>query len=454
MEPGSDDWFIQEITDVLEASDKEFDEIDVSELTQDVIQKLAEDFYKEISDDFTDVRQRREEIAGFEERLHDHWGAAFDKLEQVIFWLTQIGAVINHEHRFEAVQDEDYVFEALTQLHSRASQIAFEILTLIEHGFADAAYARWRSLHEIAVTANFIKKHGRETAERFLLFENIETYHFAQTYAKYHEELGYDPIPDEVMEELKDRKEELVDRFGDSYDKKFRPGWALHVFDNPQGGLRRLEKGVGLDHHRPFYQLASKSVHSTPKGTLDRIGVVNLPEGPDRPEVMPAGPTNAGFSEPAYLTAVSLNQVTATLATVAPSMMVVIQGLAMNLMLDDVQRVFAERSEELLEKERAVQKGPAEMEVPDIARIYLGFGDLLTADFLNEHTAFDSMEEFVDAAPLDIESVDELNEEDSEGFEEFIADYTEFDSADELAEAAFESWVMNNVDLSDFDVEE
>jgi hypothetical protein len=454
MDSDDDDWFYDELYKAIEESDKEFDTEDIEEITRDTIENAAIDLYEDVLDDFSNVERHREEIAAFEDRLHDHWGDAFDKLEQLIYRCYQLGAHINHEDRFEAAQEQDYLFEALTRLHARACQIAYEILALIKHGFADGAFARWRSLHEIAVITLFIKEHGQETAERFLLFETIETYYFAQNYMEHHDELGHEPISEEVLEELETAKEDLVDRFGEVFDDEYGPGWALHVFENQSGGVRRLEKEAGLEHRRPFYRLASKSVHGTPKGTLDRIGVFELPDGPERPEQLPAGPTNAGFTDPAVLTAVSLNQVTHAMVTVNPTIARTVEGYVNNMLIEDLRTVFSEKADELREDEREALDEWANMDIPDIARVYLGFGELLTDKFLEENTEFDSGERFLEAVPFEVDSLDELNADYSEEFEDFVAECSDFGSGDELAEGAFEHWVETEVDFSEFDFEE
>lgn len=43
-----------------------------------------------------------------------------------------------------------------------------EIMCLIQNGFTDGAYARWRSLCELRVVASFIKKYGSQVAEEYV----------------------------------------------------------------------------------------------------------------------------------------------------------------------------------------------------------------------------------------------------------------------------------------------
>lgn len=51
-----------------------------------------------------------------------------------------------------------YTFIALEQIHGRACQEFLEILYLMRLGFADGAFARWRSLFELQCTALFISQ--------------------------------------------------------------------------------------------------------------------------------------------------------------------------------------------------------------------------------------------------------------------------------------------------------
>jgi hypothetical protein len=67
----------------------------------------------------------------------------------------------------EQTDHNQHLASALTRLHARACQVAAEILALMQHGFADGAMARWRTLHEIAVIATFLRDRGEVMAERY-----------------------------------------------------------------------------------------------------------------------------------------------------------------------------------------------------------------------------------------------------------------------------------------------
>ena len=59
-------------------------------------------------------------------------------------------------------------------LHANACLVTSEVITLLEAGYSSGATARWRSLHEVAVYAMFIVKHGPGTAERYLRHVHIK----------------------------------------------------------------------------------------------------------------------------------------------------------------------------------------------------------------------------------------------------------------------------------------
>ena len=61
-----------------------------------------------------------------------------------------------------------YTFIALEQIHGRACQEFLEILYLMRLGFADGAFARWRSLFELQCTALFISQQGETIAKQFI----------------------------------------------------------------------------------------------------------------------------------------------------------------------------------------------------------------------------------------------------------------------------------------------
>ncbi len=60
-----------------------------------------------------------------------------------------------------------YRFITLKYIAGRACQVYREIVCLAKHGFADGAFARWRTLYELAVIALFINEYGDTVAKSY-----------------------------------------------------------------------------------------------------------------------------------------------------------------------------------------------------------------------------------------------------------------------------------------------
>jgi hypothetical protein len=99
--------------------------------------------------------------AGFLERQQEKWGIAFDKLRALLEAAMELGGEFNQQYEREAAKQNDYLFDALRRLHARACLLANETLWMMEGGFASGAMARWRTLHEVAVIAFFLRQRGR-----------------------------------------------------------------------------------------------------------------------------------------------------------------------------------------------------------------------------------------------------------------------------------------------------
>lgn len=259
------------------------------------------------------LAERTEERSGFEKRLYETWSSAIGLLEVLICISLEAGSEFNQQFRPEAARKGDAVFEVLTRSHARACQVAFEILTLLKAGFADGALARWRTLHEIAVTAMFVAAHDNQLAERFLDHAAITNYREAKEYQNHCHARVYDPLSDEEWSALEARKAELLHRYGKGFASDY--GWASEVLGEGRPTFKDIEKNVELEHLRPFYKLANINVHAGSKGLSFRLG---LPEGHD--DVLVAGPSSYGLADPGQNTAISMNQIITTLLLTKPNL--------------------------------------------------------------------------------------------------------------------------------------
>ena len=194
----------------------------------------------------------------------------------------------------------------LIRLHARACTVADEVLTLLQAGFANAAMARWRTLHELAVTSLFLRERGEPAAERFIAHEAIDALKAARLHQKHARRLGLERLRRRDVDRLKRLVIKRVATFGPSFKKPY--GWAANGPNDDVLGFADVEKRTSLSHWRPSYKSASHQVHATPNAMFEWIAIYGS-------DGALGGRSMLGVADPGQRTAISLNQVTAAVAT-------------------------------------------------------------------------------------------------------------------------------------------
>ncbi len=304
------------------ALEEHLDEEQIKKLIDAAVKAVTTDGLKNASGILTDtlrqqipemVAQERALQAEFEQRLYDRWKKALDLYVAIDLLTRESGEVFVKQHQAQAVKDKDLVFGVLMRIHLKACQTATAVGVLLKSGFARDALARQRTLHELACTASFIRKHGQETAERFWLHNTIESYKGALQYKQYYERLGYAPQDPAKLDQLRLQRDALIARFGTVFNEQY--GWAAMALGKRRGvTFADIEEDVHLDHQRPYYRMASHGVHANPKGLIFDIGHPAL-DIPGYKKTVFAGASNAGLADPGQAALISLNQCTATFLT-------------------------------------------------------------------------------------------------------------------------------------------
>jgi hypothetical protein len=339
-------------TTILEETeeDEDIDPEQVSEMTSemmtDLIEDLAEERFEEVMESLEDGLSRwRENMSGFESRLSETWGDAFDLLEAFIIYNYEVGNEFVR-HTREGIDEDNHVYGACKILHSRALQVSREILTLMRNGYVDGALARWRTLDEITVASIFIRENGNETAKRFINHRVYDDEFLARLIDDYGSQIG-ESITGEELEQLEEMLEELQDKHEGFSDLV---GWAAEDVEERATWLQ-LHKETGLGHLLPYYSYASTNVHASSKGTQHFSGTPNV-EGMSQ-EPFRFGPTNSGFGLPAELTMISLSGATMSLVLTRPMLDIMVDLFVMyNHSFDRIRQEFAECQEYIDEKER------------------------------------------------------------------------------------------------------
>jgi len=255
-------------------------------------------------------KYNRSQIKNFNKSLNRTWGKAIDLLEMFYHLAAEAGDTYNQRFRSEKVEENNFVFDVVSRLHARSCQITAEIILLLKNGFADGAHARWRTLHEIAVIAYFLAKHGNDLAERYLSHTAVESYKASLKYQEHCKALGYQKLTTEEMAEIRETYQHYINKYGPNYKQPY--GWASVVLAKDHPTIADIEADVGLDHMRPYYKMASHNVHANPQGILFKLGLI-----PESADILLTGPSNLGLADPGHCAAISLLQITTNLLTTA-----------------------------------------------------------------------------------------------------------------------------------------
>lgn len=258
------------------------------------------------------LHERRELFRAFCGRNQERWQPAFDLLETFIVICTEAGGDFNSSYRPKAVVENDVVFDTVVRHHARACHIAQEIMCLLKSGFADGAHARWRALHEVAVTAMFVQQHGRDCAERFRWHDVVESYKGMRQHKEYEHRLQEKGPTDEELAECKDMYDQCRRKYRESFTELY--GWASPIIGKEKPTFADIERDVSLDHMRPYYKWASQNVHAGAKGIAENLGLCEAKE-----DMLLVGQSNSGMTDPAHATAISLAQITIALFNIEPN---------------------------------------------------------------------------------------------------------------------------------------
>lgn len=236
-------------------------------------QKLTDDLVKGFEDQmYETVMGHWNERDTFIANLSGRWWKGFVAYEAM--YLLTIEMAKGHVEK-AGIKNKDSVsygtkFFALMNIHGRACQVFLEILCLLKNGFADGAFARWRSLFELSVYAKFIQQNSEIVATAYI--EQAET-------------------------------EEKNAKWAKSAD----------CFQQVKGNVtfRLIFENCGFsDETRELwqkqYELASKTVHASPQGTMKRLANAG-----SHNNFIAAGSSDWGLHVPAEHAAISFHHISA-----------------------------------------------------------------------------------------------------------------------------------------------
>lgn len=323
---------------------------------QDLLSKMQEDLalqtFKTLKRRWpAESRRQKQEITEFRSRLYDRWRTGISKLHMLVTMARELGDNINRDARRDPGALGPIVVDVLTRLHARSCQVAEEVIVLLETGFANGAMARWRTMHEIAVTAAFISEHGNECAQRYSDHQIVESYRGSNEYQAVYKRLGYAPIPPKEMDEIRKQYDNVIRKYGKAFSGQY--GWAAKDLSGVQPVFKEIEKAAKIDHLRGHYRMASHGVHANSKGIF--FSMTSLFPS----EVLLAGASNSGLADAGAGAAHSLLMVSATLLSLSSNFDYQVAVRMMGLLGDEIGSAFQAAHDKLYrdeERSRTVEE--------------------------------------------------------------------------------------------------
>lgn len=258
------------------------------------------------------LRRNQKLDAGFYRRNIRRWEQPLNLLELLWHISEEVGGNFSNVERPTAAAKHDYQFDALVSLHARALLVGREVLCLLCGGYPDGALSRWRSLHELAVTASFLAQHDQVIAHRYLEAFHFSALRAARQLNQHADRAGMVGFSEQELDEMIQRCAALEVRFGNEMRNEY--GWAYPAINNPRPNFTDLEKAVELDHWRPRYRWASQHTHGGHRPSFSLLGMAETKE-----QMLLVGQSNSGFVDPIHMTAITLNIVTASLLLIRPT---------------------------------------------------------------------------------------------------------------------------------------
>jgi len=247
------------------------------------------------------LRSERRKQAGFENRTFERWQPAFDLYELILGIVAQVGAEHDATLRPAAAAADNWTFESISHLHARGLLVAREIYALLRGGFPDGALARWRTLHELTVTAMFLHRQDSQIAFRYLASSRFQALRAARQFNDFATRARMQPFSEDELQRMEAECNDLAEQLGGRLKRDY--DWAAPALNRALVTFDQIEREVGMDHWRPRYRWACQHNHGGHRPLENLLG---LSEAVD--QFLLVGASNSGFVDPLHMSAISLTQ--------------------------------------------------------------------------------------------------------------------------------------------------
>ncbi len=322
----------------------------IAAASQDILGSLSETALRSVlKEPASRLLHLTNEHDAFVRRLQLTWAEPFKLFDIHVALCQEIGEMRNDWLRRRRRRAKDLaVVDVVTRLHGRAAQVAGEVQALLRNGFADGAMSRWRTMHELTVTAMLIAERGPDLAQRYVAHLDADSIKAARQYQRFAAILQCRPISAREQKRLNALAVDLERKFGKPFLNDY--GWAAGALKNANPSFASIEAAVDLDHLRPYFKLASNAVHAGAKGTFFRLGVMGDQDG------ILAGASNVGLQEAGRLTALSLAQITTVLLLIHPNTDSIVWSRVLGNLSSKVELQFVKVQRRIERVERQLER--------------------------------------------------------------------------------------------------
>lgn len=287
------------------------DELDVQKLTIETVEQIAKDCISSIQENMYErVLEERANATQFMAHNEQIWQKGFCSSEMLYIIVTE--AVHPYCEIFDELLDEKkenmkYRYTVLRELHGRACQEFLEILYLLKAGFADGAYARWRSMYELCIVAEFIRKNGEDVAKAY--------YEESFVYGKEYNWATKAPC------------------FADKKNVNFN--------------MIQQQCSTATEAWKKQYKLSNKVLHAAPQGTFSRLG--KHPEA----KVVAIGQSDYGIAMPAVNSAITLAIISALFFNMLSSGDGSVYSMVISKWADIVRKIYEQIEKNCFESDHS-----------------------------------------------------------------------------------------------------
>ena len=251
------------------------------------------------------IQLYNDEEEDFRESSYERWKPGFDLLLIFRRFCIELGNLFRKEFCKYDIYMHDPLLGVLMRQHAHSCRIMGEVEVLLRNGYPDGALARWRTLHEIAVTSIIIQKYGKQAAEDFIRYGLVEAVRGMDSYQETANDMQRIPYSTAEIDSAKKIKDEIL-KNNTTFNS--RNGWAIPYAK--VGKFEKLQEVAGLAKWKNDYKWASQNVHANYREMQVLLGMSEAKE-----DGLLAGPSNSGYTDPAQYSAIALGQTTSVFLT-------------------------------------------------------------------------------------------------------------------------------------------